>query len=235
MIEDAACAHGASYRDRKVGAIGDGGAFSFHPRKPITTGEGGMLTTNNDAVAETARILRSHGETVPDEARHRSDEIVYPEFVSPGFNYRMTDIQGALGVAQMKKLPYILEERRRMASLYDTLLSDLEHDEYLVVPPHPDHATHTYQSYVVLLGEKLDGHRDRVSNELQEVGVATRKGTYHVPGTRHYREALGFKTGDFPNSEIADRRSLALPLYAGMDDDDVYYVVNHLTRVIKSL
>jgi dTDP-4-amino-4,6-dideoxygalactose transaminase len=235
VIEDAACGHGAVYKGKMVGAIGDCGAFSFHPRKPISTGEGGMLTTNNGTLAETARILRSHGESVADEDRHKANEVVYPDFVLPGYNYRMTDIQGALGVEQVKKLPFIVEERRRIASLYDTLLSNLEHEEYLVAPPHHDHVLHTYQSYVLLLGERLNEKRDRLSNELQHIGVATRKGTYHVPGTQYYRERYGFNMGDFPNSEVADRRSLALPLYVGMTDEDVEYVVDAVSRIVKSL
>ena len=110
VIEDAACAQGTVYKEKKVGDIGDCGAFSFHPRKSITTGEGGMLATNSEEIADYAKILRSHGESISDLLRHKADELVYPDFVMLGFNYRMTDIQAAIGVEQMKKLPNILGE-----------------------------------------------------------------------------------------------------------------------------
>jgi perosamine synthetase len=233
VIEDAACAHGAEYKGRKVGAIGDCGAFSFHPRKAITTGEGGMLTTNNEEIAAVARILRSHGESISDELRHNADEVIYPDFVTLGFNYRMTDIQAAVGVEQMKKLSYILEEKRRIAHQYNELLSQLERDEYLVLPHPMDGFVHSYQSYVILLNDRMKGKRGRLSNELQKRGIATRKGTYHVPGTKLYREAFGFKKGDFPNSETADERSLVLPIYAGMEEGEVNYVVDNLRDLIR--
>ncbi|MFX0196985.1 MAG: DegT/DnrJ/EryC1/StrS family aminotransferase, partial [Candidatus Hodarchaeota archaeon] len=155
------------------------------------------------------------------------------DFVMLGFNYRMTDIQAAVGVEQMKKLPYILDERRRIASLYNELLSELERDEYLVLPHPGDEFLHSYQSYVILLEDKMKGERDRLSNELQKRGIATRKGTYHVPGTKLYREAFGFKKGDFPNSEIADERSLVLPMYAGMRQEEIDYVVDNVRDLIK--
>lgn len=234
VVEDAACAHGSVYRGRKVGTIGDCGAFSFHPRKPITTGEGGMLTTNNDDIAVRTRTLRSHGESVSDELRHKADEVIYPDYVMVGFNYRMTDIQAAVGVEQMKKLPYILEERRRIAFQYNELLTQLERDEYLVLPHFMDGFVHSYQSYVILLSEKLQGKRDELSNGMQERGVATRKGTYHVPGTQFYRETFGINEGDFPNSERADERSLALPMYAGMGGEEIDYVVENLRDLIRS-
>jgi perosamine synthetase len=233
VVEDAACAHGAEYNGRKVGTIGDCGAFSFHPRKVITTGEGGMLTTNDEEIAVLVRILRSHGENISDELRHKVNKIIYPDFVMLGFNYRMTDIQGAIGVEQMKKLPYILDERKRLASRYNEFLSDLEREEYLVLPRPMDGFVHSYQSYAILIKEKFKRERDALSDELQKRGIATRKGTYHVPGTRYYHETFGFKEGDFPNSETADERSLALPVYAGMEEEAVNYIVDNLRDLIK--
>jgi dTDP-4-amino-4,6-dideoxygalactose transaminase len=233
VVEDAACAHGAEYKGKKVGTIGNCGAFSFHPRKPITTGEGGMLTTNDEKIAIRSRILRSHGENISDELRDRADELIYPDYAMLGFNYRMTDIQAAIGMEQMKKLPYILEERKSIASRYNQLLSDLEGDEYAVLPHQMDGFIHSYQSYVILMREKVKKRRDEISNELQKRGITTRKGTYHVPGTTYYRKTFDFKKGDFPNSEMADARSLALPLYAGMDEEEINYVVENLWDLIK--
>jgi dTDP-4-amino-4,6-dideoxygalactose transaminase len=233
VIEDAACGHGAVYRDRMVGTIGVCGAFSFHPRKPITTGEGGVLTTNDSEIADRIRTLRSHGESLSDEVRHQANEILYPDYVDAGFNYRMTDIQAAVGVEQVKKLPYILERRRRLAGEYNRLLSELERDEYVALPRETAGCLHSYQSYVILLRERSLMERNEVSNELQRRGIATRKGTYHVPGTRFYRETFGFKRGDFPNSEFADERSLALPLFVQMTDEELTYVVENLEGVIR--
>jgi dTDP-4-amino-4,6-dideoxygalactose transaminase len=213
--------------------IGDCGAFSFHPRKSITTGEGGMVTTEDKQIADRVRMLRSHGESLSDEFRHKSDEVVYPDFELLGFNYRMTDIQAAIGVEQMKKLPYMLEERRRIADRYNDLLSDLEKEEYLLLPPKRDGFVHSYQSYVILLMDKVRIARDRLSNELQKRGIATRKGTYHVPGIKCYREDSRNDKGDLNNSKKANDRSLAIPMYAGMNGEDVVYVVEHLTEAIK--
>jgi dTDP-4-amino-4,6-dideoxygalactose transaminase len=233
VVEDAACATGTEYKGKKVGDIGNCGAFSFHPRKSITTGEGGMLTTNDEEIAARAKILRSHGESISDELRHKADEILYPDFVMLGFNYRMTDIQAAIGVKQMAKLPRILEERRKIAMKYDELLSDLVKHEFLFLPPRRKGFTHSYQSYVVLFRGKVKKNRDGISNELQKRGIATRKGTYHVPGTKYYQMTYEFKKGDFPNSETADEKSLALPLYAGMEEGEVDCVVDNLKEVIR--
>lgn len=232
VLEDAACALGAEYKGKKVGIIGECGAFSFHPRKPITTGEGGIFTTNDEGIANTVRILRSHGESLSDELRHKADEIAYPDYVSPGFNYRMTDIQGAIGVEQMKKLPHIMQEKRKIVRRYNELLSDLEEREYLVLPHLPEYMVHVYQSYVILLKERVRASRNELSNKLQKQGIATRKGTYHVPMTKFCRETFGFRKGDFPNSEKADERSLALPLYVGMGNKEIEYVVDNLRKLI---
>ncbi len=234
VIEDAACALGTVYKGRKVGVIGDCGAFSFHPRKSITTGEGGMVTTDHPEIRDRVRMLRSHGESLSDEFRHKSDEVVYPDFEMLGFNYRMTDIQAAIGVEQMKKLPAILEERRKIAGRYNRLLSDLEKEECLLLPPQREGFLHSYQSYVILLKDKARIGRDKLSNELQKRGIATRKGTYHVPGIKVYRENFRYRKGDFRNSKTADEKSLALPLYAGMEQADANYVIENLQAIIKN-
>lgn len=233
VIEDAACAQGTVYNGKKVGDIGDCGAFSFHPRKSITTGEGGMLATNNEEIAGCAKILRSHGESISDELRHKANQVIYPDFVRLGFNYRMTDIQAAIGMEQMKKLSYMLGQRRKIARRYNELLSDLEKEEYVLLPPQKVNFVHSYQSYVILMKEQIKWKRDRLSDELQKRGISTRKGTYNVPGTKFYRKTFGFKKGDFPNSERADERSLALPLYVGLGEEDINYIVANLCDLIR--
>jgi dTDP-4-amino-4,6-dideoxygalactose transaminase len=233
VVEDAACAHGAEYHGTMVGIMGRCGVFSFHPRKVITTGEGGMLTTNDELLAAEVSILRSHGESLSDEVRHRADEVIYPDYGSLGYNYRMTDLQAAVGTEQMRKLPHILRERGRIASRYMELLAELEEDGFVGLPRQEYGTVHVFQSFVILLKEKVEKSRDKLSNELNKIGIATRKGTYHVPGTRFYRETFGFRAGDFPNSEWAEKRSLAIPLYVPMTDEEVGYVVEHLRQTIR--
>jgi dTDP-4-amino-4,6-dideoxygalactose transaminase len=216
-----------------VGTIGDCGMFSFHPRKLITTGEGGMLTTNREDIAETVRSLRSHGESLSGKSRRDTHQIFYPEYTMLGYNYRMTDLQGAVGVEQIKKLPALLKKRRQLAARYHQLLADPEQEEYLRLPGSSEGLTHSYQSYVLLLTPKVKKDRDQLSHELQERGIATRKGTYHVPGTKFYRETFGFQKGDFPCSEQAESRSLALPLYPGMQEDEMEYVVDNLCDLLR--
>jgi len=234
VIEDAACAHGTEYKGKKVGTIGDCGVFSFHPRKPITTGEGGMFVTDIEELAYKVEILRNHGESISDELRHKSESIIYPDYYLPGFNFRMTDIQGAIGVEQIKKISFIIDEKRKIANIYNELLIELEQKGYLILPYEPKDMLHTYQSYVILLTEKVNISRDRLSNKLKDKGISTRKGTYNVPMTRFYRERFSFKKSDFPNAEIADKNSLALPSYIGIKGEEIDYVISNLKNLIIS-
>jgi dTDP-4-amino-4,6-dideoxygalactose transaminase len=125
IIEDAACAAGAAYKGRTAGSLGELGCFSFHPRKSITTGEGGMVTTNDDELAEKVNVLRNHGASISEEQRHHGAQpYLLPEFNALGFNYRMTDLQGAVGVVQLRKLDGFIAERQRWASFYEQELAD---------------------------------------------------------------------------------------------------------------
>jgi dTDP-4-amino-4,6-dideoxygalactose transaminase len=146
IIEDAACAAGAAWHGRSAGALGDLGVFSFHPRKSITTGEGGMVTTNNDKLAERVKMLRNHGASVSEEERHRGPKpYLLPEFDLLGFNYRMTDLQGAVGVVQLKKLDQFIDERARMAAQYRKELADIK---WLSLPQEPENGRHAWQAFV---------------------------------------------------------------------------------------
>jgi len=211
VIEDAACALGATYKGRKCGAVGDAGCFSFHPRKSITTGEGGMLTTNDDALAERVALLRSHG-GVRREGRFA--------FEAAGFNYRLSDLLGAIGVVQMGRLEGILSERRRLAAELSRRLAEVDG----VVPPYePARGQHTYQSYVVLLDQGLD--RDSVIVGLRERGVEATLGTYALHQEPFFSRQYGYASGDLPNSYRAYHQSLTLPLYSGMTAEQVETVV----------
>src|SRR5207247_10064388 len=148
VVEDAAPAIGEDYKGRKVGSNAHQTVFSFHPRKVITTGEGGMITTDDDALADRARTLRAHGMSVSDLERHRSDRVIIEEYNELGFNYRMTDIQASIGLVQLRRLDELLRVRRERAKRYNDELSEIRGIEVPFVPPY---AEHTYQSYCLRL------------------------------------------------------------------------------------
>ena len=208
VIEDAATAIGATYRGRPCGSIGRLGCFSFHPRKVITTGEGGMIVTNDDALAERIRVLRSHG-GVPD------GDTCWYRYEAAGFNYRLSDVHGAIGVAQMRKLPQIIERRRRAAAALREWLAGLNG---ITLPQDPPWGGHIYQSFVVLLDERLD--RDRLVGDLRGRGIEATLGTYAVHAQPFYQERYGYVPGQLPGSYAAFRRTVTLPLYPQMSDAD---------------
>jgi perosamine synthetase len=231
VVEDAACACGARYRGRHVGTFGKAGCFSFHPRKAITTGEGGMITTNDERLAQQIDVLRAHGASTSDLARHQSkDGFVLPEFNELGYNYRMTDIQGAIGVEQMKKLGWILDQRCARAERYTAQLAGIPG---LQTPFVPQGYEHVYQSYVTLV-EASPEERDRVALELQGRGIATRQGTHAVHALGLYRKRFGLRPEDYPVAWKADRQSMTLPLYATMTDEEQDYVVEHVREILSA-
>jgi dTDP-4-amino-4,6-dideoxygalactose transaminase len=237
VVEDAACAFGTWHQGRHAGTFGEFGAFSFHPRKSITTGEGGMLTTGDEKLAALARSLRDHGATRSDHARHGSGgAFLLSEYPHLGFNFRMTDIQGALGCAQMDRAEWILQRRRELAARYDELLADVE---WLRTPKVPAGDVHGYQAYVCLFApeeptldnvDELNMRRDRLMQELEAEGIATRQGTHAPVTTRYYAEKYSLTRDEFPNAAIAELLTLALPLFPQMTDGEQESVVDALRR-----
>jgi perosamine synthetase len=234
VIEDAACAFGAWQSGRHAGTLGDIGAFSFHPRKSITTGEGGMLTTDDPSHAELAQALREHGANWTDLERHeREGSFLLADFNELGYNYRMTDLQGALGCAQLEHADELLEERRRLAVRYDEALAGLD---WLATPEVPKENVHGYQSYVCLYGaqpsmaslEQFHTARNELMLRLERRGIATRQGTHAPVATGFYSRKYGLREEEFPAAILAERLSVALPLYPGMSDDDQDLVVEEL-------
>jgi len=219
IVEDAACALGAEYHGRQAGSLGDAGVFSFHPRKVITTGEGGMITTDEVTLADRIAVLRSHGAV---RGSH------YMSFVDAGYNYRLSDVHAAIGVVQISRLDTILDGRRILAQRYEELLRDIPE----VTPPTtPPGRTHTYQSYVVLLDEEVD--RDRVIDGMRARGVETTLGTYSMHLQPYFRERFGIADAELPMATRAHRSALTLPLYLGLTDDDLAVVVTALTDAIR--
>lgn len=242
MLEDAACAAGSRIGNRHSGAWGIGAAFSFHPRKAITTGEGGMFVTPRADLAAKIRSLRDHGAGKSDLERHRGKGgSLLPDFDVLGFNYRMTDIQGALGANQMRKLPAILEGRRAGAAIYDRMLADLP---FLRLPYAPAGHTHAYQSYVTIFTGKsgnppslqtmgeLNVARNALMASLEEQGISVRQGTHAIHTLGYYRKKYGFAETDLPNALMADRLTITLPLFGGLSEEDVDYVKSRLLGLV---
>lgn len=227
LIEDAACAAGSTYKSRPAGSLGRAAAFSFHPRKSITTGEGGMVTTQDDQLARKVNILRNHGASISEEQRHSDSQLyILPNFNLLGFNYRMTDLQGAVGLVQLSKLDLFIEERRKWAEFYNQELADIT---WLRTPVVPDGYCHGWQSYVCYVDEgKAPSSRNEIMEILQSKGISTRPGTHAVPMLGLYRERFGIKPDEYPIARDSGRYTLALPLHNRMTADDYEYVVNAL-------
>jgi len=227
VIEDAAPSLGATYKGKHVGTLGNLTCVSFHPRKIITTGEGGMILTDDPALAERARVLRAHGMSVSDLARHQARTAVIEEYHELGYNYRMTDLQAAVGMAQMKKLDFLLTRRRQVAARYNEALADLD---FVRLPFSSPATPHTYQSYMVQIRSDCPKPRDQVMQEFLEAGVATRRGVMAIHMEPYYRERMPHVR--LPVTETAARHTLILPSYATMTDDEQEYVIEHLRRIL---
>lgn len=238
VVEDAACGFDSWYRGKHAGTFGEFGCFSFHPRKAITTGEGGMITTQSDGLAKLCGSLRDHGASRSDFQRHHQKaSFLLAEYPYLGYNFRMTDIQGALGVTQMQKAAAIMAGRREAAKRYDALLEGLP---WLQTPLHGADYVHGYQSYVCLFEPEhatLEAHelsfdrRNDIMTALEEEGIITRQGTHSAAHTRYYAEKYGIRPQDFANAFVAERLTITLPLFAGMTERESQTVVDSLKRL----
>jgi len=225
VIEDAAPALGATYRGRPIGAISPITCFSFHPRKSITSGEGGAITTNDAEVAARARVLRSHGASVSDLARHSANTVIIEEYEELGYNYRMTDIQAAVGIEQFKKLDDIMARRGRLAERYNTLLAGIDG----LTPPYaPEDAPHTYQSYCVRLDPERVASREVVMERMLAQNIATRRGVMDIHEEPYYVNRFGHIS--LPETEAATRNTLLLPLFASMTEAEQDRVIETLRQ-----
>jgi dTDP-4-amino-4,6-dideoxygalactose transaminase len=236
VVEDAACGFGATYHGRHVGTFGHAGCFSFHPRKAITTGEGGMVTTEDDWLAGKIRSLRDHGASVSDLQRHVSPRpYLLADHLYAGYNQRMTDFQAALGSAQMLRADAIVAERRSLANRYNKAFAGLS---WLRTPPvFLENYNHGYQSYPCLfkpdnLGpsciHSVNTSRNRWMDELQQAGISTRPATHAVHMLSYYRDKYGLQPADFANAWAANDCSISLPLFHGMADSDQDFVIEQV-------
>ena len=223
IVEDAATSLGATYRGKRLGALGSPTAFSFHPRKMITTGEGGMITTDDEKLAEQARPLRSAGASSSDLIRHKAKGVLVQQYFDYGYNYRMTDMQAAIGLVQMKKLPEMIGQRKAQAQVYDAAFASMEEIEQ----PHvPEYATHAYTSYLIRLRKSAQLTRDELLKEMAERGISCRVGIQPLHREPFYRER--YKDSHLPHTEEAALTTMFLPIFPGMTEGEQQRVITTL-------
>ncbi len=240
LVEDAACALGSQLLGTSPGQRSDAACFSFHPRKSITTGEGGMIITNRQDLAERSRTLRNHGASISDHQRHHGKAgFLLAEFNEFGFNCRMTDLQAAIGCSQLDRFETILTERTACADFYSAALFDLP---WLVTPQHAETSIHSWQSYVCLFApekpsvtnrEVLEDRRNALLMAMEDRGVTTRQGTHAPVKLGCYKDAYGLTESQYPSSWQADSLSVSLPLFPGLSEDDMIYVVETLQSAFR--
>jgi dTDP-4-amino-4,6-dideoxygalactose transaminase len=235
VVEDAACGFGAKYQGKHVGTFGNTGCFSFHPRKAITTGEGGMVTTQDDTLAEKMRRMRDHGAGLSDLQRHQGAKpYLLSDHPEAGYNYRMTDLQAALGGAQMARAEEIVKERQRLAARYDQSFAGLT---WLQTPAKKNGYEHGYQSYPCLFQPELLGPnsiprinaaRNKWMDRLFQAGISTRPATHAVHMLKFYQQKYRLEPSEFPNAWAANDCSISLPLFHGMKDSDQDFVIEQV-------
>jgi perosamine synthetase len=219
VIEDAACALGATYNGEYTGTFGEAGSFSFHPRKAITGGEGGLLITNDDALAEKFRILRNHGISMQNGKM---------KFVAPGFNYRLTDFQAAMILSQFKRLEQILAYKNKLASVY---LQELKLTKNIILPTTPEGRRHTWQSFHLLLEDDII--RDHLIERLKEAGIGTNYGAQCIPYQQYFQEKYQLDCLKlFPNALRAFKQGLVLPLYEKLTFEDIKKVAITIKKIV---
>ena len=228
VLEDAACAVGSQLHGRPVGAGGTTATWSFHPRKLLTTGEGGMITTDDADLAARLRRLREHGMNVSAAERHAARGSVVEAYLEMGFNYRMTDLQAAMGLVQVGRLASIVDGRRRLASAYHELLAEVP-DVRAVTDP--AHGRTNYQSFWVICDDWSEADRDEALSQLANLGISARRGIMAAHREPAY---AGYLHGPLPVTEHLTTRSLILPLSHALTLDDIRYIVDTLHAVVTA-
>lgn len=227
LIEDAACAAGSSYKGKKIGSHSELVCFSFHPRKVITTGEGGMITTSNPDYIERIKLLRHHGMSVNDRKRHESGKLLFEDHLELGYNYRMTDIQASIGIRQLEKLDWIINERRNVAMRYIEELKDID---CIKLPIEKEGYYSNYQSFSIYLKKNCPVGRNELMQKLLDAGISTRRGV-----TTSHRETAyksEYNKLQLPVSEDAADNSIMIPLYIPMRDEDIDYIISKIREFI---
>lgn len=227
VIEDCACAIGTAYKGKKVGTIGDIGCFSFHPRKAITTGEGGMCSTNDKQLYEKMLQFRNHGAS----ATRKGDEYGKPYYMGIyddiGFNLRLSDIQAAVGVAQFEKIDMLLQNRKECANYY---IEKLRHNDKIILPITDWDYGHTYQSFIVLFKSGNRQLRNHVMDKMLSSGIQTRPGTIAISRTEYNCKKYGLQIGDYPVAEFCEDASITLPIYPFMERGELDMIIELLSE-----
>lgn len=220
LIEDAACAAGSSYMGGKIGSHSGLVCFSLHPRKVISTGDGGFITTNREDYYQRMKLLRQHGMSVNDRVRHESSKLIFEDHVEIGYNYRMTDIQASVGIKQLEKLDWIVAERRKIAMRYNEAFKDID---YIQLPVEEKGYFSNYQSYSIYLKDNCPLSRNEIMQKMLDAGISTRRGIM----TTHRETAYKTEYSDvlLPISEKSCDRSIILPLYIPMSNEDIEKVI----------
>lgn len=228
LIEDAACAVGSSYKNKKIGTHSELVCFSFHPRKVMTTGDGGMITTNNRKYYERLKLLRQHGMSVNDRARHLSKKVIHEEYLELGYNYRMTDIQASIGIKQLEKLDWLISERRKIAKHYFNALKNIK---CLALPQELPNSFSNFQSFSVYLKDNCPIKRNVLMQKLMDKGIATRPGVMTIHTAAAYKKLC--KNTHLPVSEKISARSMILPLYVPMKTYDLNRIIKEIKLRLK--
>lgn len=229
LMEDAACAIGSEYQGEKIGVHSDLVCFSFHPRKVITTGDGGMITTSREDFANRMRILRQHGMSVNDRVRHLSDKVIMEDHVELGYNYRMTDIQAAVGIKQLEKLDLIVTERRKIAEQY---LQAFKNIDCIRLPKEENGYRTNWQSFSIYLKPNCPISRDELMQKMLDNKIATRRGIMTSHRETAYKEYCNGLV--MPISEDLADRSILLPLYYPMAQEDINTVIVNFIKMITA-
>lgn len=229
IIEDAACAIGSKYKNIRIGTHNDLVCFSFHPRKVITTGDGGMIATNREDYAARLRLLRQHGMSVNPLMRHQAGRLIFEDHLELAYNYRMTDIQAAVGIKQLEKLDMIIEERRKLAYQYHEAFASLS---CVRIPREKQGYFSNYQSYSLYIRPEAPISRNELMEKLLERGISTRRGVMTTHRETAYRQE--YRDINLPVSEDLSDRSIILPLYVPMKKEDITYIIDQVISLLQS-
>jgi perosamine synthetase len=228
IVEDAACAIGATYKGRPIGSLGPLSCFSLHPRKVITTGEGGMIAVHDPEIAERMRRLRAHGMDMSDLARHNAQDVIFERYQEQGFNVRMTDMQAAMGLCQLEALDFILAERRRLAERYTSALAGIPGLE----PPYePAYSVRAWQSYCVRVKGPATVGRTVLMRRLLADGIPTRRGVMAI----HHEAPYAGCAAPLPHTDAAAHEVVMLPLFPGLTDEQQDYVIDRVADHVVAL
>ena len=227
LVEDAATALGSKYKETFVGGHGVTACYSFHPRKLITTGEGGMMMTGDAAFADRARVLRSAGASISDLKRHQAKGALFQEYAESGYNYRMTDMQAAMGLVQLAKFDAIVGQRAEQARLYDDLLAAVDE----IAPPYvPSYATHAYTSYCVRVRPSARVGADDIVRRMADRNVSCRRGIQPLHCEPYFQHTMNGLV--LPETELAAKETLFLPIFPGLTDGQQRAVIEALKRSV---